>query len=88
MAKGFKSGGRKKGTPNKVTSTAREAFLAMFHRLSPNIEGWIAETAEKDPGKAAELVLRMAEYHFPKLGRQELTGKDGEPIRAVFRIEE
>jgi len=34
----------------------------------------------KDPGKAADLLIRMAEYHFPKLGRTEVTGQNGEPI--------
>jgi hypothetical protein len=33
-----------------------------------------------DPGKAADLLIRMAEYHFPKLGRQEHTGEDGGSI--------
>lgn len=30
-----------------------------------------------DPARAAEIMARMAEYHFPKLGRHEVTGKDG-----------
>ena len=33
-----------------------------------------------DPGKAADLLIRMAEYHFPKLGRLEHTGEDGAPL--------
>jgi hypothetical protein len=103
MAKGRKTGGRTRGTPNKVTSAAREAFLALFDDLTPDLEGWIRETATgveqplmlkgvpvmgadgkplmvrtgADPGKAADLVIRMAEYHFPKLGRAEITGEDG-----------
>lgn len=32
---------------------------------------------EGDPAKAADLLVRMAEYHVPKLGRQELVGQDG-----------
>jgi hypothetical protein len=43
---------------------------------------------EKNPGKAADLLIRMAEHFVPKLNRTELTGKDGAPLRAVFRIEE
>jgi hypothetical protein len=110
MAKGRKTGGRTAGTPNKVTSAAREAFLATFGKLEGDLEGWIRKTAEgveqplvlksvgpvmnpdgtpmmvrvgADPGKAADLLIRMAEYHFPKLGRTEVTGKDGEPVRVV-----
>lgn len=85
MAKGRKTGGRQKGTPNKVTSAAREAFLATFGRLEGDLEGWIRATAAEDPGKAADLVLRMAEYHAPKLGRTEVVGEDGGPVEFVIR---
>jgi hypothetical protein len=111
MAKGHKTGGRKAGTPNKVTSAAREAFLATFGKLEGDLEGWIRATAEgveqplvvkgipimegdkpvmvrvgADPGKAADLLVKMAEYHFPKLGRTEVTGEGGGPVRAVFEF--
>lgn len=105
MAKGRKTGGRTKGVPNKVTSAARESFLATFDSLKPDLERWVRETAEgweaqrvtkdgavvtliegRDPAKAADLVIRMAEYHFPKLGRTEVTGQDGGPVRVAFSI--
>jgi hypothetical protein len=41
-----------------------------------------------DPLKAAAICVQLAEFHFPKLGRQEIVGADGGPIRHVFRIEE
>jgi hypothetical protein len=107
MAPGRKTGGRKKGTPNKVTSEAREAFALMFHSLAPDVEAWIRQTANgwdeevtigkgeaavtaikrtgKDPGKAADLAIRLAEYHIPKLGRTEVTGEDGGPVEFVVR---
>ena len=40
-----------------------------------------------DPGKAADLLIRMAEYHFPKLGRHEVAGADGGPITVVIHKE-
>lgn len=114
MASGKKTGGRKKGVPNRLTSTARAAFLATFGKLEGDLETWIRQTAEgtqrvimvkgdavldakgkpityqdgADPGKAADLVIRMAEYHFPKLGRTEvdLGSKKGEPINVVFNL--
>lgn len=33
-----------------------------------------------DPAKAADLLIRMAEYHFPKLARSEVSGPDGEAL--------
>jgi len=43
---------------------------------------------EKDPGRAAGMLISMAEHFVPKLNRTELTGAGGGPVRAVFRIEE
>lgn len=40
---------------------------------------------EKNPAKAADLLIRMAEYHFPKLGRTEVTGAEGGPLEVVIR---
>jgi hypothetical protein len=37
-----------------------------------------------DPAKAADLLVRMAEYHVPKLGRQELVGPDGQAAIQVI----
>lgn len=101
---GERRGGRKKGVPNKLTSTAKQAFLATFGKLEKDVERWIKETGdgfeavhfladgtqipytEKNPGKAADLMLRMAEFHFPKLGRTEVTGKDGAPVPVSIAI--
>lgn len=74
---GERRGGRQKGTPNKLTSTARSAFLAAFGELEGEFKGWIEEIAKTDPGRAAELLIRMAEYHFPKLGRTEVEHSGG-----------
>ena len=101
---GQRRGGRKKGVPNKVTTVARQAFLATFGRLEGDLEKWIRETADgvpatvtakdgsvceirqgADPGKAADLIVRMAEYHVPKLGRQELVGGDGGPLQIIIQ---
>lgn len=40
---------------------------------------------EKNPAKAADILTRMAEFHFPKLGRQEIAGPDGGPVPIVIR---
>ena len=61
--------GRKRGQPNRVTREAREVFKAIFDRLAPKVEGWIRKTAETDPAKAADLLLRIAEHFIPKLQR-------------------
>lgn len=74
-----KTGGRKKGVPNKLTSVAREAWGRAWTELAPDVGTWIREVHDgspesdegparpPDPAKAAELALRMAEYHVPKV---------------------
>ena len=85
MALGRKTGGRARGTPNKVSSAKRAAFLATFENLAPELEGWLRTGAAESPLKAADILVRMAEYHLPKLARNEMTGTDGEPIQIVVR---
>ena len=103
MAPGRKTGGRQKGTPNKISSQKKLAFLATFGRLEGDLERWIKETAEgfqtvhfltdgtaipyleKNPGKAADILIRMAEFHFPRIARSEITGQDGGPVEFVIR---
>jgi hypothetical protein len=38
-----------------------------------------------DPGKAADLMLKLAEFCHPKLGRMEHTGAAGGPIEFTVR---
>ncbi|SRR5712692_8330039 len=68
-APGERRGGRRRGTPNKATAEARALFRAMLEDLAPQVEKWIRKTAEEDPGKAADLTLKLAEFHIPKLQR-------------------
>ncbi len=92
-----KHGGRAKGTPNRVTSVAREAWALAWADLSLDVAGWIREVRDgkpedddgparpPDPARAAELALRMAEYHVPRLAQQQLTGAEGEPLTIVVQ---
>lgn len=73
--------GRPKGAKNKLPTAARQAFLATFTDLEPDLKRWIQDTAAEDPAKAADLLIRMAEYHFPKLARSEVSGPEGEPLQ-------
>jgi hypothetical protein len=87
MARGQKTGGRTKGTENKVTAEMRAMFKAVFEKRLADLDRWIIETGdgfeathfladgtsipylERNPGKAAELLTRLAEFHIPKLQR-------------------
>ena len=38
-----------------------------------------------DPGKAADLMLKLAEFCLPKLRSSEITGPDGGPVQVIIR---
>lgn len=102
---GERRGGRKKGTPNKVTKETREVFKRILDNLAPEIEAWLRETAhgieiEKtlpdgstcigrfgaDPGKAVDVLLKLAEFSVPKLNRTEHVGDGGGPVKATVDV--
>jgi hypothetical protein len=100
---GERRGGRKKGTPNRVTADAREAFRMVYEGRLGDLDRWIKETGdgyqavhfladgtkipyvEKNPGKASDLLLRMAEHFVPKLARHEHVGDGGGAVKIVIR---
>ena len=72
---GNKTGGRGKGTTNKVTKETREAFKEFVENNHEHFQGWIERVAENNPAKAIELVSNLAEYVLPKLSRAEVVAE-------------
>lgn len=84
---GERRGGRKKGTPNKATTESRALWQAVFEDLAPQAATWIKAAAVEDPGKAAELTIRIAEYFVPKMATKlEMGGPDGGPLKVSINI--
>ncbi len=87
-----KTGGRVAGTPNKTTKEFRETITKLLDDNADNVGLWLQQVAEghgevkADPGKALDLVAKLAEYAAPKLNRTELTGKDGGPVLSEIVI--
>lgn len=52
-----------------------------------NVAIWLGQVADEDPGKALDLIAKLAEFAAPKLGRVEHTGADGGAIQTVSRME-
>lgn len=69
--------GRRAGVPNRVTQDVRAALTAFAEGNVEKLQTWLNAVAEKDPAKAADLFIRVLEYHLPKLARTELSGADG-----------
>ncbi len=78
-----KTGGRKKGVPNKSTIEFRAAVTRVLEENSQNYGKWLKQVAEghgkgldrvkPDPGKALDLISKLAEFAAPKLNRTEMS---------------
>ena len=75
MAKGFKTGGRELGTPNKTTSELRRALKHMVDNELQNLQDNINEL---EPKERIELLIKLLPYVMPKV--QTVSRRDGEPI--------
>ncbi len=83
--------GRPKGTPNKVNQEFRETVRRLLEDNSQNVGRWLALVAEgdgtdhgrPDPGRALDLLAKLAEFAAPKLGRVEHVGDGGGPVRII-----
>lgn len=71
MAKGIKTGGRTKGTPNKLTRDIREAVLASFESVGG--AEYLATQARDNP--TAYLTL------LGKVLPMQVTGENGGPVK-------
>lgn len=75
-----KKGGRQKGTPNKATKDVREAIAVFARGNVERLQGWLDAIAEENPEKAADLYVKLLEYHVPKLARSEIAGDPDNPL--------
>jgi len=76
MAKGIKTGGRKKGTPNKSQQDVQVLLDAVFKQVDP-IEKLVNLLHKPlDAGVEARVLLRLLEYRYGQ-PRQEISGLNG-----------
>lgn len=64
-----KTGGRKKGTPNKDTKELRERISDLIDNNFENIQSDIDSLT---PEKRLDFLVKLLEYSLPKLNRTEL----------------
>ncbi len=83
-----KYGGRKAGTPNKVTRDFRETVALVLEENRENLSLWLDQVANgtlhvvdgqvvgspPDPAKALDLLIKLAEYAVPKVARVDVEG--------------
>jgi hypothetical protein len=73
MAAGRKTGGRAKGTPNKVNAAVKEAIIGAFNKVGG--ETYLVKVAESDPRTFCALL--------GKVMPTQLTGAGDGPIRVA-----
>lgn len=76
--------GRPKGLANKTTRDVRKAIALFAENNVDKLQDWLDRLGDEDPGRAIDAFAKLIEYHIPKLGRQELTGAEGQPLTVVI----
>jgi hypothetical protein len=56
----LKTGGRQKGTPNRVTADVRQAFADLVRGNLDNVQRCLGRVAQESPARALELLGRSA----------------------------
>ena len=75
--------GRPKGSVNKVTTEFRDTVRMLLQNNAQSVDIWLKQVAtgshgaDPDPGKALDLLAKLAEYAAPKLARVEHVGDGG-----------
>lgn len=81
-------GGRPKGIPNKSTQELRNIMQTIFEAELPNILSSLEKIREKGrEDKFVELMLRLAEYHVPKVPQSMDITSGGEKITKILSID-
>lgn len=70
-----KSGGRKTGTPNKVSKAAREVVSEMIEQEATHFATAMREIYENDKPLFAALYIKMLPYVTPKLNSVDFRDK-------------
>jgi len=84
-----KTGGRKRGTPNIISRDVRQAIAAFAEGNVHKLQEWLEAIARTDPAEAADLFVRVLEYHVPKLARSEVDVRahPPKPVREMSMAE-
>jgi hypothetical protein len=69
--------GRRPGSANKATATARNAISDFIQGRAAEVETLWTQVAEKDPAKALELYAKLAQFVLPMLSRSTVDGDLG-----------
>jgi hypothetical protein len=79
--KGNKFSKGRGNTPNKVTREFKEAVTQFVNLNQERFGEWLEQI--ESPKDRFDVVIKLAEYAYPKYARIEHTGKDGGAIETL-----
>lgn len=59
-------GGRPKGSPNRQTNRIKQAYCDLIENNLENIQRWLTQTAQDNPGKALDLLIKLSPFVLPR----------------------
>lgn len=80
MATGEKTGGRQKGTPNKLNAEIRERFKQL---VDNNLEGLQSDLESLKPSDRVKFIIELAKFVVPTLKAVDITSEE-KPIRPII----
>ncbi len=84
MAKGIKTGGRQKGTPNKRTNSVKELLEDNFEGFNPVVELIQLYKSDVDVSQKISILKELSSYVYPKRKAIDFNLTDTEPIQINF----
>ena len=75
MARGIKTGGRTKGTPNKTTSEIREHFQNL---ITENLGQLNQDLKELEPLQRLKMIIELSKFVVPTLKATDLSLSDNQ----------
>lgn len=85
MAKGVKTGGRQKGTPNLLTGTTKEIIGSIVLK---ELQRLPALMDQLDPKEKADCILKLLPYVLPKTAPvEEPAAKSKLPLHKLFELQ-
>jgi len=86
MAKGIKTGGRDKGTPNAITKEIREILKTVIETELQNISEKMAKLTDRE---RLEIVIKLLPYVLPRLEpEQQFNEPETEPTIIYIKFPE
>jgi hypothetical protein len=84
MARGKKTGGRRKGTPNKVTVQVKDKIATLFDDYDQ--EQMQADFMQLKPLDRLKMLVSLAEYVIPKQSRATIEQENEAPQQVILYL--